>query len=212
MLRLFVTSCVLSMLVYNTNAHAGNLVLIRHGNSQHNLAHEYNSNPEHPNYKVSCLTPLGVKQAVNTAKKLLAEGYSNNNIAEVVISPLPRTRQTANVLIEQGLFTPDKIRVDERLIEPNAGDREGLSFDLFNEDTWERHDAKQYAGETNSEVKTRIVSAYRDSAEVFGHADKHVLYITHGMPAYELVNHIKGERIRMQTAETMVLPLRDSTT
>ena len=200
-------SCAIALSAHAT-AWAGDLVVIRHGNSQHNLSHEYNSNPEHEKYRVSCLTPLGVKQAVKTAKKLLSDGYSDDNIAEVVVSPLPRARQTAKVLIKQGLFDASKVRIDPRLTEVNAGDREGLSTDIFNEDHWERHDADRYNGETNNQVKSRVLALYDETAEAFENDEnKHVLYITHGVTIYELIDQIKGERIRMQTAETMVLPL-----
>ena len=77
MLRLTSVICLISLL-YSTSVFAGDLLIIRHGNSQNNLAHEYNSNPSHPKYRVSCLTPLGVKQSVKTAKSLLEKGYSND--------------------------------------------------------------------------------------------------------------------------------------
>jgi broad specificity phosphatase PhoE len=193
-------------------AFGGNLVLIRHGNSQHNLSHEYNSDPTHSRYNVSCLTPLGVKQASKTAQQLISAGYNDNNIAEVIVSPLPRTRQTANVFIERGLFSADKIRVDERLIEISAGNREGMSSDLFHEDLWERHDSSKYNGETNIAVRQRIVDLYEETSERFSNDDsRHVLYITHGVPSYELIDYIKGEKIRMQTAEAMILPLKKET-
>lgn len=186
---------------------AGDLVLIRHGNSQHNMSHEYNSNPNSPNYRVSCLTPLGVKQAIHTAKRMLDAGYSDDNITTVYVSPLPRTRQTAKVLVEQGLFSMDKIVYDERLIEVDAGDREGHSTDEFDEDHWERHDAQKYNGETNFQVRQRVTKLYNDTVD--GHKGKsgHVLYVTHGMPTYELIDLLTEQRIRLQTAESFVLPL-----
>lgn len=185
---------------------AGDLVLVRHGNSEHNMANEYNSNPEHEHYKVSNLTALGKAQAQQSAQRLLQKGYNNHNIAAVYVSPLPRTQETAQILAEEGLFDPKKIRTEPRLIEVRAGNRESLSTELFDGDHWERHDAYTYQGETNTEVKNRVLALYDEVVQK--QPEGHILFVTHGMPTYELIDELTLQRIRLQTAEAMVLPLK----
>lgn len=187
---------------------AADIVVVRHGNSEHNHANEYNSNPNHPAYKVSHLTPLGVKQALHTGKRLRESGYEDKNVLAVFVSPLPRTQQTAKIISESGVFDANKIRLEPRLIEVQAGDREALSTDLFEGDHWERHDAFLYHGETNAEVRDRVIALYKDTMQEFGDKEGHILYITHGMAAYELTALLTDQRIRLGTAETINLPLR----
>src|ERR1700691_1082784 len=101
------------------------LIVIRHGEAGNNIEKVYNSNPENPNYKIFNLTQAGILATQKTAKDLIAQGFSNDNIAAVFVSPLPRTKQTADVLVQQGLVSKDKLILDKRLIELNAGELEG---------------------------------------------------------------------------------------
>ena len=96
------------------------LIVIRHGEAGNNIEKVYNSNPENPNYKIFNLTEAGILATQKTAKDLIAQGFSNDNIAAVFVSPLPRTKQTADILVQQGLVSKNKIILDKRLIELNA--------------------------------------------------------------------------------------------
>lgn len=70
------------------------------------------------------LSPLGIKQAKQTAKYLLQK-----NIKNIYASPLPRTAQTANI-IAQSLNIP--IRLDDRLKERMIYDpSHGKTFEEF---------------------------------------------------------------------------------
>ena len=70
------------------------------------------------------LTEEGQKQSRDLAKELLAQGFNNNNILYVFVSPLPRTRQTADALVKSGVVSKDKVIADNRLIEMQCGNLE----------------------------------------------------------------------------------------
>lgn len=87
------------------------LYLIRHG-TRINRSEE------------TLLSPLGVKQAKQTAKYLLQK-----NIKNIYASPLPRTQQTANI-IAQSLNLP--VKLDDRLKERMIYDaKHGETFEEF---------------------------------------------------------------------------------
>ncbi len=132
------------------------LIVIRHGEAGNNIEKVYNSNPENPNYKIFNLTEAGILATQKTAKDLIAQGFSNDNIAAVFVSPLPRTKQTADILVQQGLVSKDKIILDKRLIELNAGDLEGKpTFP-----NWKPSFAKDYHAESEEQVKNRVKEFY----------------------------------------------------
>lgn len=187
---------------------AGDLIVMRHGHSQHNANHEYNSNPSHPDYKPSHLTPLGISQAMHTADLLLEEGYSDENIAAVFVSPLPRTQETAAILMEKGLFSSDKIKKEPRLIENQAGDREGQPTYLFTRDPWNFENAASYNGETHTQLRERIASLVEQTLHDFQDTHQNVLFITHGSPAYEVTAYLSKHPMRIETASALVLPLQ----
>lgn len=70
------------------------------------------------------LSPLGVKQAKQTAKYLL-----NKNIKNIYTSPLPRTQQTANIIAQSLNLS---IKLEDRLKERMVYDpKHGETFEEF---------------------------------------------------------------------------------
>lgn len=117
------------------------LVLIRHGVSEHNRAvplvkgdgsifynYRFNSNPDHPNYKISNLLGEGKVNLMETANKLYEKGIHAINTTAYV-SPLPRTQQSAEILIKHGVIK-EISTIDPRIIERQAGELEG-EFGLY---------------------------------------------------------------------------------
>jgi probable phosphoglycerate mutase len=76
------------------------------------------------------LVTLGFDQAEKSSKD---SGFGSDIV--IVSSPLPRARQTAEVL--QGVTGADTVVVDSRLRERGFGDLEMQSTDLYNE-VWDR--------------------------------------------------------------------------
>ena len=183
------------------------LILIRHAECEHNAKGVYNSNPKHPDYRPAHLTVQGKKQAISTAERLVLHGFDNRNIAAVYISPLPRARETAEIIAEYGVFSKDKIHIDERLIEAQAGELEGQLISKHSKDAWhvslEEH--QKYELETNYDVRKRIMSVYDDAEKKYPNG--HVIFITHGLPAMELLQDIVQIEVRLNPADTYLLPL-----
>ena len=185
------------------------LIIIRHGEGEHNITHEYNSNPKHPRYKPAHLTDKGQEQVKKAADLLLTHGFDNRTISAVYVSPLPRAIETANIVSEIGVFSKDKIHIDSRLIETQAGDREGLFIDKLTKDAWlvGPNEAKSYKGESNEDVRKRMLVIYDEIEKK--HKDGHVIFITHGMPGMELIDTLTQERVRLETAQLYILPLNN---
>src|SRR5437762_3319252 len=99
------------------------IVFMRHGKSEHNGGSDgnywYNSNPAHPEYRISNLTEEGKEIVGETADELLEQGINaENSIA--FVSPMPRTQQTADILFQRGVI---EYRITEaKLTEVQAGD------------------------------------------------------------------------------------------
>lgn len=203
--------CLFVILVINCHVAQAiserHLILIRHGEADHNLLGTFNSNPKHPNYKQANLTDYGKQQAKQTAERLVLHGFDNRNIAAVYVSPLPRTVQTAEKIAEYGVFTKDKIHVDTRLIESNAGDLENELQDKFMQDAWHvsEDDHQKYRLETNQQVRHRVLKIYDEVEKKYPNG--HVIFITHGMPAMELLQDIVQIEVKLETAEAYLLPL-----
>lgn len=169
----------------------GTVLLIRHGqsiaNAQGILA---GRNPQNP------LDEVGE----NTAR-LLGEQLAKIAVAHVVVSPLERTKQTAELVF--GTSTP--IEVDERLIECDYGDWQGrLLSELTTEAQWEvvqkTPDLMLFPnGESMIDMAQRAVSGIRewDARLSEQHGDQVV---------WAAISH--GDVIKAICADALDLPLR----
>jgi broad specificity phosphatase PhoE len=137
-----------------------------------------------------------------TAKKLLKEGFNNKNIVHVYVSPLPRTIETANLLAQMGLFSKDKIIIDRKLIEIQAGNLEGLPEGP----PWNDQTAYKYHAETPSHVAHRVDLFYKKLKEE--NPCGNVIVVTHGIITIYLKKllHITPPTI-LQPGEAQVFPL-----
>lgn len=182
------------------------LIIIRHAECESHVKGKYNSNPKHPHYKPAHLTPQGKKQAVGAAERLLLHGIDNRSIAAVYISPLPGARETAEIIAQYGVFNEDKIYIAEPLIEVQAGDLEGQDISKIDRDKWytslENH--QKYELETNFNVRKRMLNFYDEVEKK--HAQGHVIFITHGVPAMELLQDIVQIEVKLNFADIYLLP------
>lgn len=164
---------------------------MRHGEGTHNIAHILDKNAH--------LTENGRLQVESTAKQLLEMGYNNDNISIVYVSPLVRTRETAEELVKAGLIDPSKIVYDERIVEPSSGLCEGKKAPDVPGDVWDLPYASLCESETLEELQQRVRAFYSDVSEEL--PEGHVLVVTHGCPSRELINLLTGEKIKLKTAE-----------
>jgi broad specificity phosphatase PhoE len=193
---------LLSLLV-GTNLFAGesSLIVVRHGEATSNIEKVYNSDPENANYKSANLTKAGHQTVLETAKRLLSEGFSNDTISAVFVSPLPRCIQTADILAQQGLFSSDKIHIDKRLIEQRAGDLEGKPQFA----TWEPSFAKKYNAESPEQVKNRVQDFYSDILRRYPQGN--ILVVTHALPGLDLIQIASHQQVKLNPGEAYVTPL-----
>lgn len=183
------------------------LVIIRHAEGQCDVDFRYHSNPRHANFKSCDLTDKGKTQVQQMAELLIAHGFDNRKIAAVYVSSLPRAKATAEGLAAVGIISQDKIHVDRRLDEIKAGEREGeLQTDQMRE-TWlvGAHEAKAQKGESNEAVRRRVLKWFNDIAAK--PPKGHILVITHGIPAMELIEANTHQRQKLACGQVYLMPL-----
>lgn len=178
------------------------LIIIRHGEAGNNITNTYNSNPDHPDYKAVNLTEAGVLATQKTAKDLIAKGFSNDNIVAVYVSPLPRTVQTADILVQQGLISKDKIILDKRLIDLNTGDLEGKP--RF--PNWTPDLAKKYHAESDEQLKARIKDFY--DALLKKYPNGNIVIISHLIVIQDLMEDASYQLNKLNPGDAKVVPLR----
>lgn len=196
---LFIILTVFSHALYSTEQQ---LIVIRHGEAGNNVERVYNSNPKHPNYKSFHLTGAGKLAIQKLAKDLLAQGFSNDHIAAVFVSPMPRTQQTADILVQQGLVSKDKIVIDKRVSEFNVGDLEGKpTFP-----GWKPSMAKDCHGESEQEVRNRIKEFYDSVLRQYPQGN--IIVVTHVLPSKYLIELVAHQDVILNPGEAKIVPLR----
>ncbi|MGI9283236.1 MAG: histidine phosphatase family protein [Endozoicomonas sp.] len=183
------------------------VIVARHGEGTHNTGEYYSSDPDHPNYIESKLTDLGRSQASRLASNLLEAGISRGDICKVIVSPLPRTIETATIVLN-ALNVPISImELDKRVIESNVGDREGLQYHQFNDpDFWFPEDPEAFGGETSEQIRERMLQVYSQVLSEQCHSEGYVLIFSHGSPIYMLLEALQGEGGKLSTAGYMKIP------
>ena len=139
------------------------LYLVRHGETDWNRQHRIQGRTDIP------LNDTGREQARRTGTLLTRRTWD-----AVVASPLSRAFETASIIAsELGLAEPT---TDDRLVERNYGEAEGLDFlemqRLFPEDT------VVPGREKRSAVAARAISALMDVA--VAHPDEAIVVVSHG--------------------------------
>lgn len=173
-------------------------VVMRHGESDHNVRAVFNSRPDHPKYFESHLTSKGREQVSATSKDLLAKKVEVKNIYR---GPLPRTIETSNIL--NTFVKAHNVKIDKRLIEAGAGDLEGLPNSTV-KDNWGIDDiAKNHHGETRQEMRKRLCSFMKDM--IANHSGETTAFVSHGSPSEMILNMLGTGRSRLNTGEAAVV-------
>lgn len=144
------------------------IILLRHGESEANVAHVINDNPA----RIVNLTGQGRVQAVAAAEKLRAKRF-----AHAYASEFTRARQTAEILLRPHAC---KLHIDARLNERRSG-MDGLPVEVFNDLV--RPDLlriKPEGGESFVEQMERLRSFLDEIAA--RHPDGTVLAVSHENP------------------------------
>jgi probable phosphoglycerate mutase len=154
------------------------LVLIRHGETDWNLAKRIQGTTDIP------LNDTGRAQAADTADRLADEEWD-----AIVTSPLGRARETARIIAERlELGEPE---VDDRLVERAYGEAEGMDASAL---------ADRFPGmegvpglERRSDVTRRVLPALESIA--LAHAGQRVLVVAHGGVISSLVRYVTEKEL-----------------
>lgn len=166
---------------------ATTLYIIRHGETNGNIDNIFHGHTDAP------LNEVGKKQA-----KALSEKFKNIHIDVLYSSPLTRTLETAKSV---NLHHSLPIITDERLMEMNGGDMEGIPFakiaELYPEDEekwcntiW---DYVSPNGEGMRDVFDRVVQAINEI--VSSNTGKSIAVVTHGCPIRCFLTYASGYKI-----------------
>ncbi len=152
------------------------LIFARHGESEANLLHVFsNRDQPHP------LTPLGREQAHRLADRLRMEP-----IARLFVSPVPRARQTAEILSAR-LGVP--VTITDALREYDVGIYEGTSgpegWQVYNEilADWvdhQRWDRGFEGGKSFNDMRRRFLPFIQELVTEFQETNDSILLVTHG--------------------------------
>jgi broad specificity phosphatase PhoE len=187
------------------------LVIIRHGEGEHLTQGFFSGRPAHRNYRPAHLTEKGREQAVQAGQNLVDAGINNQNTRVVLVSPLPRTVETA-----EGIFSGSGIDSTKQIIEPllteiSLGEFEGTSTKAWMESGrrfTDFSDAHSYDGETNEDVRQRMI-AVLERIKTFGDQG-HIILVTHALPGYELSELLTGTKVDLAVADPFFIDLDDA--
>ena len=167
------------------------LLLARHGETDWNreLRIQGSSDIE--------LNDLGRRQAQSLAQEL-----TDVDLDAVYASDLARARQTAEAVAATHAL---EVRFDARLRERSFGSWEGLT----REDIAELPDGSHHDGETDEEVRARVLEAINEIAAA--HPGEQVLVVSHGGALNALWHHALGVRVeRWANCAVYKLAVRDN--
>lgn len=148
--------------------------VMRHGEGEHNAAYVVSSD-HHKKYH---LTEKGRDDVALVAHTLVKE-----NIDVIFTSPLTRTKETAEVIVETIGFKGEVIE-DELISEYNFGDLDGRSFEEYHRyfsSVKEQLDRRLPNGENIRDVATRVGKFIYNVDKKY--AGKTILIVTHDAPA-----------------------------
>jgi broad specificity phosphatase PhoE len=201
------------LLFFFSNSYADlRFILVRHGQSTHNIEQVYNANINHRNYKPSFLTSTGIAAIEQTCQKLKEQDIQAQNIVMAFVSPLPRTIQTAAILTKYGIIDPQRLKIDQRLIDDNPGEKEGKT--TIGENSWDHSKAHDYGGENNDDVTKRVTEFINEVKKQYTDGD--ILIISHGTPIGLMLNvlldcnYILGDpAITLPTAGYKIISIKE---
>jgi broad specificity phosphatase PhoE len=116
-------------------------------------------------------------QGEQTATLLINYGFDNRNIAAVYIPEQARAIETANMLIEIGVFSKNKLKNDQRLVE-----------------TITDNDARQSVQNFYNEIEK-------------AHPQGHVIVITSPAIAKVFIETLTKNTVKAETAQPYLIPI-----
>lgn len=154
------------------------LYIVRHGQTNWNKLKKVMGRSDEE------LNEEGIKQAIET-KRLL----ENENIDLIISSPLKRAKRTAEIINEN---KNTQIIYDDRIIERDFGEFEGLTISEFDIDSFcDYYKNEQYnKAENVQEFFSRIYKFLDEIKEKY--KDKNILIVTHGGVSIPIACYFNG--------------------
>lgn len=193
---------------------AAQLVVMRHGEGEHNLQHVLSSLTKEEGGVDHCLTEKGKCQVIETARTLLEAGFTKETVGLVLVSPLLRTRQTAQILADCGVCSESSMQIEERIREQVQKDWEGkfigdISSATQNARDWmeEASISAQHGGESLESIQLRLTSLLDELSE-WDSSKGHVILVMHGYTGLVFLD-LHGEALdkKLKTAEAKIISL-----
>ena len=153
--------------------------VMRHGEGEHNISGIARTRVDDDTH----LTDNGRVKATSSAKDL-----KDRDITAIYVSPLIRTRETAEIVADIIGLPKDKIVIDERIKEIDAGVWNGKPFSFtsyFN--TIDSYETPIEGGESPMDVKRRVGDFLNEINSK--HKDENILIVSHGI-FFEVVDSI----------------------
>ncbi|KAA5826506.1 bifunctional RNase H/acid phosphatase [Saccharopolyspora hirsuta] len=166
------------------------MLLLRHGQTPLSVERRYSGRGD------VALTELGERQVRAAGKRLAAmDGViTPDGVAPVIASPLTRTRQTAQAVVDA---TGGELHFHDGLLETDFGDWEGLSFQEASEQFPKLHgewlgdpSVVPPGGESLDEVYRRVAAARDDL--VAEYAGRTIIVVSHVTPIKALLRLALG--------------------
>ena len=155
-----------------------NIIVVRHGQTDWNVRDLLQGRTDIE------LNETGKSQAIETANNL-----KNINIDVIFVSPLKRTRRTAE---EINRIRNLDVTIDERLIERGFGDYEGQAGVDFKK-YWDlQANISDNNVEPIKELFERIYSLLNELWELYGNTDKTILLVTHNGTNLAITSILNG--------------------
>lgn len=189
------------------------LILLRHGEGEHNIAQVLSSWTQEEGGVDHSLTSKGQIQVAQTAADLLDRGINRDNVGLVLVSPLLRTRQTAQILVDMGVCSQNVLQIEPRIREQIHQDFERKTLSevriLFpSMKSWddEVSASAQYGGEDLEHLHSRLSSVLEDLHQ-WNPEKGHVILVSHGYPISILLNLRGYAKKQVSTAEAISVNL-----
>lgn len=154
-----------------TKSNKNKFIFVRHGEAESNANDIVNCDPNVAYH----LTNKGKEQVLDASKKI-------KNVDVVYSSPFMRTRETADILMEQIGFDKNKIIIDKNLSELNYGELDGKpysSYLQYEEKNIKTYDTPLPGGESYNDAKKRFGNFLYEVDGLY--KNKTILVVTHGM-------------------------------
>lgn len=161
------------------------LIVIRHGEATHNLKRLVISSRSPGIY----LTEKGIEQVKAAGQRL-----KNQQIDHVFVSPVYRTLQTAQLLVQELDITHDKIEIDERLREQFFGTYEGKTFQEYSS-YFSQEGSHFYGAVPQGEAGEAVAKRTQDFLHAIAkeHANKTLLIVTHAFNCVHIGKCLTGK-------------------